>query len=131
MLPLALLASHLVGDFVFQSRWQATEKFGWTRRAVALRTRHVLAYLAAFAWLPFVWMPFANASPWRVVVFLAALAVLHFLTDAQRFTVTVGDIFGWHDLYGWPTPNPWPALPLAIDQTLHVVQLAALGWLLS
>lgn len=27
----------------------------------------------------------------------------------------------------WPTPNPWPAASLMIDQTLHLVQLAVLG----
>lgn len=30
----------------------------------------------------------------------------------------------------FPPPNPWPAMPLMIDQSLHICQLAILGGLL-
>lgn len=153
-LALALLASHLVGDFVFQTRWQAVGKFGWTADALALRTAHVFFYGVAF--LPVVlWRtlePHGPATFWRPPAFFAALLVLHWLTDSRRFTSTLGDVAGWWfrtpeerhaEWDGQPgygkvgttsdtrPPNPWPPIGLAIDQTLHVVQLAALAWLLT
>jgi hypothetical protein len=180
MLPLYLLASHLVGDFVFQTRWQADGKFGWEPDAVALRSAHVVAYGAAF--LPIVlWRCFSGPPWWHAPAFFAFLILLHWLTDSRRFQSTVGDYVGWRlrperptraDLAGawetvrecevtyygvrggdvhdararWdaafgnfnalraaraavPPPNPWPTLPLAIDQTLHVVQIAVLAGL--
>ena len=44
MLPLYLIAAHLVGDFVFQTRWQAAAKL--TDRYA--RAAHVSTYLLAF-----------------------------------------------------------------------------------
>lgn len=128
MVALYLLAAHLVGDFVFQSRWQAVRKFDDR----AYRARHVLSYVAAFVPVLLVvrpgWLP-AGA-------FLLALAGLHFATDTRRFTSNVGDLVAWRflrdeDRAGSASlpANPWPTLPLAFDQTLHVVQLAVLGGL--
>jgi hypothetical protein len=135
MIALALLAAHLVGDFVFQSRWQADGKFGWTPEALRLRTTHVATYVAAFAPIIY-WRLDAGVGFWRVAAFAWILGVLHWLTDSRRFTSTVGDVVGWRFKGSWEgkpssiPANPWPSLPLAIDQTLHVLQLAALGWLL-
>jgi hypothetical protein len=153
VIALALLASHLVGDFVLQTRWQANGKLTDWR----LRTRHVVAYGAPF----YVWVPFLDIAAWRVWTFLGLLLVLHFLTDSRRFHSTLGDVYGWRQMpkadrnaewqeyvivdeddyanpqpvpdewLDWPTPNPWLSLPLMIDQTLHVVQLALLALLLT
>lgn len=152
MVALGLLASHLVGDFVFQTRWQAAGKLGDWR----LRARHVLAYCLAF-----VWVLLLDVPAWRLAAFAAGLAVLHFLTDSRRFHSTFGDVVGWQGLddaerrwaweeyavvegddwtkpeavpeswQRWPTENPWPAIPLMIDQALHVAQVAALALLLT
>jgi hypothetical protein len=159
MLPLALLASHLVGDFVFQTRWQAAGKFGWTAAAARLRIAHVATYMAAFVPV-WVWGVYHASHVRAALLFLPALGLLHFLTDSRRFLSTLGDVIAWRGFdsihreiearnyyglmrgpesarrlpdgwYRFPPPNPWPTIPLAIDQTLHVVQLAALGWLLT
>jgi hypothetical protein len=128
VLALALLASHLVGDFVLQTRWQAAGKLDDRR----LRLRHVLAYGAPF----YVWVPFSDVAPWRVWAFLGLLGALHFLTDSRRFRSTVGDWIAWRlsepadERPTGPPPNPWAPIPIMLDQSLHVVQLAALGWLL-
>lgn len=127
MIALWLLGSHLVGDFLLQTRWQSAGKFGWSPRAMRLRNTHCFTYTLAF--LPAT----LYAGPgWGATGFLVCLYVLHYLTDAQRFERTPGEMVAW-----WAGANdgsvvdlernPWPGLPLAIDQTLHVVQLAVLG----
>lgn len=104
LLPLYLLAAHMVGDYLLQTRWQAAGKFGWTDKAVALRTRHVAAYCVPF-------MPIAGvyAHGWlfpfdhdatiivhgKACVFIAALFALHFLTDSRRFLTTPGEWLAW------------------------------------
>jgi hypothetical protein len=141
MLALYLLAAHLVGDFLLQTRWQAIGKFGWTPEAVWLRGKHVATYGWCFA----VALIVAGEADAGAVWFLAALLALHFLTDGHRFERTPGEATVWAMLSRerrreeWPEghaprsfqmpPNPWPALPLAIDQTLHVVQIAVLAGL--
>lgn len=134
MIGLYLLAAHLVGDYLVQTRWQATGKFGWDRVAVGFRTRHVVAYAACFAPIAIVY-----AETWgAALAFLVALFVLHWLTDAQRFECTPGEVAAYRygpagrkirRLYG-PAPlepNPWPSIGLALDQTLHLVQIAVLA----
>lgn len=91
MLPLYLLAAHLVGDFVLQTRWQAAGKTGWKTAAVALRARHVLAYCVPFIPLAIVYAPDAR----RALGFMAWLYALHFLTDSRRFYSTLGDVVAW------------------------------------
>lgn len=149
MIALYLIAAHLTGDFLLQTRWQAVGKFGWTAKACDLRTRHVLAYS-----LPF--MPVAAAyahGPAELAAFMLLLYALHWLTDSRRFTSTLGDVLAWHGVVGPGDeermavvrdpdtsdedlrdvmrlePNPWAPLPILIDQSLHVVQVAVLAGL--
>lgn len=129
MIVLWLLAAHLVGDYLLQTRWQAMGKFGWTREAMIYRTAHVLTYL-----LPFIPIALVYGNLVEAVGFIVWLGVLHWFTDAQRFVRTPGEVLVWK--FKQPKalpllPNPWPSLPLAIDQTLHVLTLAVLGaWFL-
>lgn len=179
MIALYLLAAHLTGDFVLQTRWQAARKL----YDPGVRLGHVLTYMIPFVPIAVVYAQ--GPGPllrWEsAITFLGWLVMLHYLTDSHRFTSTLGDTLGWwamrrHDqegtarawvdyLYGdlgrivmpmigakpvpvdphvlawrnrqadrlargvlpWPPPNPWPPLPIVIDQTLHVAELAALG----
>ncbi len=138
MIVLWLLVAHLVGDYLLQTRWQAVEKFGWTRRAMQYRTRHVAAYCVPFIPISIVYGGFHLWIDW----FLVDLALWHWLTDAQRFTRTPGEWLVWRvraprvavdriPMTGDPReplpPNPWPTIGLAIDQTLHLVQIAVLA----
>jgi hypothetical protein len=144
VLGLVLIASHMVGDFIFSNRWQAAAKL--TDRRV--RSRHVLGYVLAFVPAVIIFWP----GTVRALAFLLLLDLLHFATDSRRFTSTLGDWVGWWfrtdaqkhlEWSGQPTygkvgstsdsmpPNPWSPIVLLIDQSLHLVQLAALGWLLT
>lgn len=149
MIVLWLIVAHLAGDYLLQTRWQAVEKFGWTTSAILTRARHVEGYL-----VPFIPIAFVYAGQSHALRFLEALAVLHFLTDAQRFTRTPGELLAWHlgrvddetkrnacpvfvgkNIRVLPVvadglrlpPNPWPPIGLAIDQTLHLIQIAVLA----
>jgi hypothetical protein len=155
MLALYLVAAHLVGDFVLQTRWQASGKFGGGVTAFDLRTKHVLGYCLPFVPVAIVFSPDA----WHAADFMVLLYALHFLTDTRRFRSTLGDVVGWWfaspesrsrqvgeargriyefpPYYAYPPvdverklplpPSPWAPLPICIDQTLHVCQLALLG----
>lgn len=153
MIVLWLLVAHLAGDYLFQTRWQAVGKFGWTPAAVALRGRHVIAYQFCFVPILAAYLPHNHGvgGVTRGVAFLLLLSVAHFLTDAQRFTRTPGEWIVWRVLSrerriaeqqawlkteipvrdtGGPLlmpPNPWPTIGLAIDQTLHLIQIAVLA----
>ncbi len=95
MIALYLLAAHLTGDFLLQTRWQAVEKFtDWRARAW-----HVAGYTLPFIPLAAVYAHHASSA----VTFLVALAVLHFATDSRRFLSTVGDVVQWRlDYYRNP-----------------------------
>lgn len=161
MIALYLLAAHMVGDFVLQTRWQAERKLG----DACVRTVHVLVYS-----VPFVPIAFYVAPSWRAAVsFLAGLYVLHFLTDSRRVRSTLGDWIAWQltgpegradelervelrkltvgEYHSAPAllrfrpsperaaraavpPNPWTPVPILVDQTLHLCQIALLGGLL-
>lgn len=140
-----LIAAHLFGDFILQSRWEAVAKFTDWR----VRLRHVLIYS-----LPF--FPIAilfHRQAWGAGVFIVLLIVTHFATDSRRFYSTPGDWIAWHlnrelrdiDLEpedGGPTlirdveltkkelpPNPWPPLPIVLDQSIHICTIALLAGL--
>lgn len=155
MLPLYLIAAHLVGDFLLQTRWQAATKIndGWAR------FRHVAAYTVPFIPLAAVYGgggPFGLTGWEAAPVFLASLFVLHLLTDSARFYSTLGDMIGWRfrpmDVRraDWghseafkmlppdlardvvrrsPPPNLWEPIPIIVDQTLHACQIALLAGL--
>lgn len=132
MISLWLLAAHLIGDYVLQTRWQANGKFGWTSAAVRLRSTHVLTYMLPFAIVAAAYGDYdgpRDVFSWRVTAFMALLMIAHWLTDSRRFTSTLGDVLAWRSSSKAVKlePNPWPTIPLALDQTLHVVQIAVLA----
>lgn len=142
MIGLYLLAAHLIGDFVLQTRWQAARKL--VDRG--LRLQHVFCYS-----LPF--LPIAlfvhGRWWWSGPAFYALLGVLHYLTDSRRYPSTFGDWVGWQTMapdarqreWGAASavdrigvqnmdvlpPNPWTPIGMMVDQALHVAQLAVLG----
>lgn len=142
MLPLYLLAAHLFGDYLLQNRWMARRKLDSRR----WRTYHVTVYT-----LPFLPIVALYAHTWtRGVLFVVLLFVLHWLTDSRQFRSTFGDFIHWHlvvkpeqrrkewrhsnggtdaseAIVGRLPPNTWPLVSSAVDQTLHVIQLAVLG----
>jgi hypothetical protein len=114
---LALLVSHLAGDFLLQTEWQAVNKRGGLgrgaeqRRALALHgVTYTAAYLPALVWLG------GENSVLGAVACAAAITIPHLLIDDGRF------------LRGWLSrvkhnddPEKW--LVAAVDQTFHLVCL--------
>lgn len=139
--PLYLLSAHLVGDFLLQNRWMARNKLdnGWWR------TYHVAWYC-----VPFVPLAIAYASSFYAGFdFLLVLAAAHWITDSRTFRASLGDWIHWKFFMGnearlaeWlrpdrrdqrPSsklpPNLWPLVSTAVDQTLHVAQIAIIAGL--
>lgn len=100
MLALWFIAAHMVGDYIAQTGWMAANKM---KRADALLI-HVLCYTACFAGPAF----FYAASWQAATVGLAALAVMHGITDCRR----------------WASGAQWPPKPILVDQAMHAVQIA-------
>ena len=77
--------AHMVGDYLFQTDWQARHKFrGLGRDAVARRAllAHVATYTLAF--LPaFVWIGDELGVVWALLA-AALVAVPHFIVDDGR-----------------------------------------------
>lgn len=153
MIGLVLLACHLVGDYDLQTRWQASRKI----LARSYRLRHVAAYTVPFVPVAILYTRSNGLPWWHWAAFLAALAVLHYLTDSHHFMSTLGDWLAFTGYWyrNWRTvimsspnftaeqrasgkrpprpplgPNPWEPIPIMIDQALHLAQIAALGFLL-
>jgi hypothetical protein len=156
VLALYLLAAHLVGDFVLQNRWQAVGKLADWR----VRTQHVVAYSIPFWPIAAVYgnhpwwhgmaflfglyeLHYLTDShrfrstlgdvvqwwlDWRVDPIHAKREWLEHAIGRETTSLRAIDLDD--QAVRWPTPNPWPAAPLMIDQALHVCQLALLGGIL-
>lgn len=154
MIGLVLLACHMVGDYDLQTRWQASRKI----LERSYRLRHVAAYTVPFTPVAILYARSNHLPWWHWAGFLAGLAVLHYATDSYRCMSTLGDWLAYTGYWylHWRTvitqspnftteqrlsgkrpprpvvgPNPWEPIPIMIDQSLHLAQIAALGFLLT
>ncbi len=115
------IVAHLVGDYIVQSHWMATEK---TKRSVAAAA-HALCYTAMFLFLT--WNPAA----------LLVIGGSHYLIDRYRLARFVvwakNGCKGPVTATGYPDEVPaWLSVWLLIiaDNTLHIlINGAALRWL--
>lgn len=122
---LVLLVSHLVGDFILQTDWQAKYKYGGLSadpvRRRALGT-HIITYMLAF--LPaLVWIA-AEGGLARAVLAAIVVAVPHWLQDDGRLL----------DLYMATvkgTADSSPGLRVAVDQSFHVLTLFLTALIIS
>ncbi len=121
------LLLHVIGDYIVQSDWMATEK---TKRSFAALI-HVVTYA-----LPFLLLT-------QSITALAVIAGTHFIIDRWRLARFVC----WAKNWPWPGRRPWsecagngyPAdrppwlttwLMIIVDNTMHVViNGVALRWL--
>jgi hypothetical protein len=118
------LVSHLVGDYMLQTDWQATHKRGGlgpdpaARRALGT---HVLTYTAAFV-PALIWLA-DSVSAAAVVAVAAAIAIPHLVQDDGRLLgVYVQRVKGCDII-------AFPLVGAAVDQTMHIVALFALALL--
>ena len=114
---LALLVSHLAGDFLLQTEWQAVKKRGGLgrdpehRRALALHgVTYTAAYLPALAWLG------GELGVLAAVACAASITLPHLLIDDGRFLRVWLSRVKHND-----DPEDW--LVAAVDQTFHLVCL--------
>lgn len=113
------VVSHLVGDFLLQTDWQATNKARGLggdplhRRALL---SHVAGYMAAF--LPaLVWIGIETDAAWAVVI-AAAIAIPHAIQDDRRLLyVYMARVKG--------TSATSSGLGVAVDQAFHTLFLFA------
>ncbi len=113
---LALLVSHVVGDVLLQSDWQALNKVRGlgdpvARRALLLHvSTYTLAFVPALVWIG------TKTNAGRAVGVGALVAVPHLLIDDG------------HLVTAWlrhvkRTARPPLALTIAVDQSFHVICL--------
>jgi hypothetical protein len=106
MLGLDLLAAHMLGDFMLQTEDVALRKLdNWRVRAL-----HVAVYCLPFLLLVALYRP----GVWQSALFVALLGVSHFAIDSRR----------------WASGSSWAPKQILVDQTMHIVTLAALARLL-
>jgi hypothetical protein len=113
----AFVVCHLVGDFLFQTDWQAQHKYGGLaggveRRALASHlTTYTLAFLPALVWIGL------ETRLWRAALAAVVIFVPHLIQDDGRLL----------DAYMRRVKGPGsvasPGLRVACDQTLHIVAL--------
>jgi hypothetical protein len=121
----AFVVSHLVGDFVLQTDWQARHKYGGlggssvSRRALGAHvTTYTLAFLPALIWL-------AGNLGARVVGVALLIAAPHLVQDDGRVVA-----FYMARVKGIE-PGVEPSVDRAVDQSFHVVALFLLALLVA
>lgn len=110
------IVAHLVGDYILQSHWMATEK----------GRSHLAAYVHAVAYsLPFI---FVTPSGWRGILALLLIGGTHFVVDRWRLARYVvwlkNGAQGPVTATGYPeNVQPWLAVWLLIiaDNTIHIL----------
>jgi len=120
---IVFFVSHLAGDFLAQTDWQARHKSGGlgaeptARRALLA---HVSVYTLCFA-PALLWIGL-DAAAWVALLVAALIFVPHLVVDDGRllrlFTVRVKRSL-----------DPPPGLALAVDQSVHVISIWAVALL--
>jgi hypothetical protein len=117
------VVSHLVGDYLLQTEWQALNKRGGLRGTPTMR-RALLSHIATYtlAFVPsLIWLwPSRHAG----VVWIAALvAVPHFIQDDGTLLAQYARTVKKADL------RANPSLGAALDQAFHLLALFGLALL--
>jgi hypothetical protein len=113
---LALLVSHVAGDVLIQTEWQALMKMRGVgdpvgRRALA---RHIVTYTAGF--LPALAWIAAETNVFRAVAVGALVATTHLVIDDGRL------VSAWLRKVKRAV-DPTTALTIAVDQSFHILCL--------
>jgi hypothetical protein len=112
----AFVVSHLAGDFLLQTEWQALTKVRGlgdpeARRALALHVcTYTLAFIPALVWIA------NDTTVTRAIAVAALVAIPHVLVDDGHFTR------GWLSVVKH-SPAPSSSLSLMVDQSFHIVLL--------
>ena len=118
---IVFIISHLVGDYLLQTDWQATNKHGGLgsdpeRRAALLS--HIGTYTAAYV-PAFIWL--ADSIGGWIALVVAAVAVPHLVQDDGRLIAA----------YAWRVKKcdarSYPFVMAAVDQSFHFLALFLLA----
>jgi hypothetical protein len=115
------LVSHLAGDYLLQTEWQAQNKHGGLgsdpvhRRALV---EHIATYGLAFV-PAFVWV--ATDVGWWVVVVSVAVLLPHLVQDDGR------PVLAYLRVVKHTRAGPAEFIFIAVDQSLHVLALFAVA----
>ncbi len=118
------LVSHLVGDYLLQTDWQAIHKHrGLGPDPVARRAlvTHVLTYTIAYV-PAFIWLA-GDLSVGAVIAVAAGVAIPHLVQDDGRLLALYVSRVKGCDIAAFPLVGA------AVDQTMHIVALFALALL--
>jgi len=124
-ISVVFLVSHLVGDFLLQTDWQATHKhagLGRDRTARRALLSHILTYTLSFV-PALIWIG-AELGAAEAVGAAALIALPHMVIDDGRL---VGAYIS--AVKHTPSPPP-PGVAVPVDQSFHVVSLFGLALLL-
>lgn len=117
------VVSHLVGDFLIQTEWQASHKLGGLGGSPAAR-RALLAHLATYTlcFLPaLIWLD--GSLGWAAVGIAALIAVPHYVQDDGRL------LSAYLSRVKGASARPGDLLYVAVDQTFHLLALFAVALL--
>ena len=113
-----LLVSHLVGDFLLQTDWQAVHKRGGLSGSNPVARRalfsHVTVYTLGFV-PAIVWLATSRAG-WEIAL-VPVIFIPHLVQDDSRLLVA------YNRRVKRGTVGPGDTLYMAIDQSMHVVML--------
>jgi hypothetical protein len=118
---LVFVVSHLAGDFLLQTEWQATRKRGGlggdpvARRALFM---HILTYTLAFV-PALVWLTDSMGA--GVLGVAALIAGPHLVQDDGRL------VDAYMTAVKHASPGERPMVTVAVDQTLHLATLFAVA----
>lgn len=122
---IVFVISHLVGDYMLQTEWQALHKRGGLtgspeqRRALASHVAtYTLAFVPALVWL---W----NSVHAGVFGIGALVAVPHFIQDDGQLLTSYAKTFKKSDI------RANPSLGAALDQSFHMLTLFLIALLAS
>jgi hypothetical protein len=120
---LVFIVSHLTGDFLLQTDWQAAHKHGGLGRD-PVRRRALLSHIASYGlvFVPaFVWLA-TDIGGWAVAV-AAGVVVPHLIQDDGRL------LRNYMQSVKRSQAAPTDFVFIAVDQTLHVLALFGLALL--
>lgn len=122
---IVLFVAHLVGDFLLQTEWQATSKYGGlgpnplARRALGM---HVATYMCAF--VPGLIALAGSLGAGAALLVAIVIAATHAVQDDGRL------LDGYTRSVKHSEPRPGPLL-VAIDQSFHILVLFGIALLVG
>ncbi len=119
------IVSHLVGDYILQTEWQALHKAGGltgtpeSRRALASHiATYTLAFVPAMIWL-------SSSIHFWVFGIAALIAIPHWIQDDRRLLAKYARTFKKADI------KANVSLGAALDQSFHILALFLVSLLAS